>query len=742
MPAQAPQEPQALNFESIPKATPGTAPATPDALDFGSIPKQAPTPAPTPAAGRGSPGYDPRRSVEGTRSILTGMDPRTPEGRSTLATTAVGLGTAYLTGGGSTLPWITRILLPGVTTASAAGAMEAGEQLAGTKPVSKEAVVTQAALQPAYEYGSRALFWPVKRVGALLASGRVARAAGRGLRDAVETAKTTATELVDQIREQGRTYVEGVRRAGRGRIRATQAATAAERADLEAVQAADLADLERIYSGLESAPPGILADTRAVTSVVARGGRTSARGPAQRALDMAGEEVGKAAQSGPPIAVTPLKDALDEMIRAARPPDVFRTAKQREGIGFLQSLGARQPAVAAGAPSMIPESRRVQFAQAFAKELNIADAGHPLPGILGKLAAMPEGSTLSFADAHAVKRLLDEAVRWDDVSKKHLGQITKALRTQLRESMSVHEPYNAATAAYEQSVDLFRRGAGAKLIKAAETDPDAVVRMLSPQRPQQAARLKELIVEQAARGGDPAAGWRAWQAMQSAFTYEHVIKGGLSGLSQRVGKILAQSPEFARTVYGDEAGARVLSNLDALGQAARRAEIGFTRPGMPDVRAVTEAGRTATRRTRDEAADQLRQARTDAGATTRATQRTGAANIQAAEGDVRRFRESRTGRVEKQEDPSVDALYMSALGPQTYVGARAVMRILQSPNADELLQWIGYSDRLTQLTVRALASQLPAAATAGLIRDLHELQAPSQPTDPAAPFREPRQAPQ
>lgn len=714
-------------------------------------------------------------------SMAAGFDPRTTEGRIGLGATGAGLALAPFTGGATAgvLPWVARVLGPPVAAALAGGGVAAAEQQLGTAPEGMDPLM-EGAKQGAYEVGGRLFMWPIRRVGSAVLGSRIGKQASEAVTAGVESARTTGRATVSALRtrvqeglDAARSVAEATRAAtverGKAAIAATRrgvAATTAEvgrmagiqearatlkaseiLADVELTNADAITSLTRQYDNLLAGAPSVTA-TGQLT-------REAIEGPAKRALDMAGQRVAEAAADGPAIATTPIKAALDAMASRARPPALFPAKETPKGIGYLtQSIGARPAGAAAG-----QRMSREEFQKAIAGQLGV-DESHPLPGILGQLQQAPD--EISFADAHRLKMLLDEAVNWDRVAKKHLEKITKGVRTVVRDALSVHEPYNVATAAYQSMVPLYRRGIGKQVITAATNNPDLIARTLKPDNPAQAMALKDLLVTQSAAGGDARAGQRAWDHLRSAFTYNNLIKGGLDGLSDRVHKLAEQSPEFAKIIFDDEPAQKILSNLDRLGQSFQLAQqqaaervvgaktrgktlvdaakaygaeevAGATARGKAETEAVREAARQAVVAARRQGTQDVRAVARSGKAEITAAQEVARAAIAAARAQKTKLKGSSIGSAMKFEDDVANILRAVGLGPRSLWGALSIVRLLESPKGSDLVEWAAYSDQHTQRMVAALTGTLPDRAMAGLIREAAGVLYGPQTEETAAP---------
>ena len=345
-----------------------------------------------------------------------------------------------------------------------------------------------------------------------------------------------------------------------------------------------------------------------------------------------------------------------------------------------------------------------------------------LPGLLGKIARAPD--EISFVDAHQIKRLLDEAVNWDKVAKKHLEGITKGVRTTLREAMAGYKPYDEATAIYSAMVPLYREGIGAQILKLAQQPDGAakIARQLYTRDPAEALALKQLMINQATAGGNPALGRSGWDGVREAFTHQKVIAGGVDGLATRVKTLLTEHSEFAVALYDDESGRRIMSNLDRIG--TRFDEI---LAGRVEARVVGREAISATT-----AAD------------VRVVKGQAKAVVDAEKKVLAEFKASSAGKMLTREQAIADFIRGIGLGVGSIWGILSITRLALSASGDDLLRWAAYSDANTQRLLKGLYGALPDRAMSLLIRDLataagttiQEMGIPDQPA-PTTPEPEP-----
>jgi hypothetical protein len=272
----------------------------------------------------------------------------------------------------------------------------------------------------------------------------------------------------------------------------------------------------------------------------------------------------------------------------------------------------------------------------------------------------------------------------------------------------------------------------------------------------------------------------AWDRVRGAFTYNHLIEGGIEGLSTRVKTLAIQRPEFAKVLYGDEVGQRVLSNLDRLGTAfkqaseqaaARMAEAKAAAPAMVD--AAREAGVERLASTRSAVQREVRVAQAANADVLAQTAKAGAQDVRAA---ARAGRDavdtaSMSGRQEKQSQAhanrqavrdvkgkqtklmessigpyatktiqmeGAEVARAGLLGPMRAWGAIALMRLMSSPRSKDLIEWSAYSDANTAKMVKILLSPVPPEFLANTLREIGGvLDLAPQPSHATAPEGQP-----
>ena len=268
-----------------------------------------------------------RQVVGAGKAMASAMDPRTFEGRINLFGLAGGLatgGTGFVAKTGvqqavkaGVLPWIGRILRAPAGAAGLAGAAAKAEDLLGTAPANVN-VLWEGVKQGVYEAGGRLFMFPFRRGGAMSQARNVADPAREALEAGVAAAERTgaadiaaaqrATEGVSatmRMLKEAET-IASRERAAQGtqvavgvasRAGAPRAAVALERVVASELDAAgQVMQLTRQYDNLLSTTPHLLETGANVAATM--------RGPAQRALDVAGQRVADAAVGGPDGVIT------------------------------------------------------------------------------------------------------------------------------------------------------------------------------------------------------------------------------------------------------------------------------------------------------------------------------------------------------------------------------------------------------------------------------------------------------
>lgn len=460
--------------------------------------------------------------------------------------------------------------------------------------------------------------------------------AERGVRAAVG-APPTPTSIQAAGREQmanealGQVVAWPLKTAGR-RIMATSVAKSISTGLSDALEAVK----GRLNMGRTAASP---AQAGRMVEAVTHG----EGGAAKTVKDQLGEAVTESAKSGPAIPTAPLKERLQELATQITP-----MASHEQTVSIPGYTAEQTAAIAKRNPDL---------------GLSVIPDDHPLPATLDRVrAALTDQDTISFEDAHKIKRLLDDAVNWDSPAKKQVQQITKGFRQTLREQMAVHKPYNEATEAYGTVAKLYGRSVN-KLHQEILSNPEGLVDRLHWDSPSSVQMLKDLTTEVPKQGSETGAsqGAAAWDAVRAAWTQENLIAKGPARMAKEIEKIEASNSgrEFVSTMYGDPAGQTVWTNLKQI--ASRLQEVN-----------------TATK----------------------AFSQSDLANTTPLSGTVRDF-----------------ALAMAHGHPIGKVGATARLVFGKGTSAADMLQWASYSSPRTQFLIKhVLTGPEPALAFADFVR--------------------------
>lgn len=690
----------------------------------------------------------------GRRNIAGGIG----DAVGTTVGTAVGTALAPFTGGTSLAAGP---VVGGTLGAGFAGGLEEyGEQLVGTAPpsvISSEGLtgdrITDAAIeQGGYAVGGRLLAWPIRAAGKRLVATRVGRFASQhfedvltGARDALASARTAASDALTAAQDAASGLTASVRQAASAHIdkakifgtESVRDATTAAKAGADAVTSR--------YERIATAPPSVSATTAGHRS------QQVIEGPARQAREEIGQMVEQAAQSGPDVDLKPLKAEAQRILsEEIRPQTEAFPRAAASARGEPAAIDDTVEQLSQLASNLTPENMAkmsvTQRAQAEAIHAALAKAQedqaqtvlkHPAMNVLGRILAAED--KVPFAAAHQFKRELDDAIgtAWDRSVRNRVTNITKVMRGSLRDALSVHEPYNQATKAYQAIAPLYTKGLAPKLRRVAVESPESVVRMIKPKDPTQLRMLRDLLVTQPGRVGKQQEGQFAWDSVRSAWTHDNIIRGSLDGLDARIAKM---DPEFLQTMYGDDVGQSVLTNLKAISSAFQQAvEAGSTAVtgakqrataglnearelGQSAVSAVTAHGRAAVR------------AEKQAG---RQLVGTKISDVVSARGDQRALARSSLRKADKEIVP--DVLRASVLGPGSIWGALSTVRLLRGPKSAELVQYAAYSPKGTELLVHALTGPQPGLAMAELFRmtGLGEMVVEGVGTPPATRIAEP-----
>jgi hypothetical protein len=316
-------------------------------------------------------------------------------------------------------------------------------------------------------------------------------------------------------------------------------------------------------------------------------------------------------------------------------------------------------------------------------------------------------TTVSFAEAHQLKTLLDDAIRYeaDPAAKKAIEQVTQRTRAALRDVLRVHEPYNSATAGYEAVMNV--RGGASSLIRAIEQHPDTVANLVKAGQPDAAQGMRRMLLEQ---GG--AEGRKAWDAMSQSVLDREVYEGPAEALGARLKAFREGSDALFKAVVDTPAKRAEYARLTKLGNAMTEAAARFE----------GETARRAGERTATNAALQGQTA-----AELRAARRAGTEGVRAAADAGRESIAAVQGRQQALRDSSLhvaplvsDIITAGTAGATRtpWATGRAVWHAVTGPTRRDLLTWASRSDARTQDLVRALLApstdRRAAAATRAL----------------------------
>lgn len=590
------------------------------------------------------------------------------------------------------------LLLRGVQAlVPVAGAAVGGATTAVAQGAPAKDIIPAGTEQGALEAGGQAIAWPLRAIGRRLLAHPVAKAAA----SALESGRSMVNEQLDTILATADAAVRGTRqgaRAAEGRAKeaARGAKAAVGLAEEKAAQGtAEAAGKWPTVTPPPGAPP--MAVSHAGPPVYAQTGRQVAgviQGPAKHSLDQLGQAVGEAASTGPAVDFRPIKAKLEAMASAARPSTI--AGKATAGQEYVHAAGGSDT-----------------LTQAF-KDAGIAmEESHPLPGVLSQIQNAPD--TVSFADAHKYKRLLDDATNWQSPARKQLHGITKGIRSTLREALAVHPPYNEATDAYQQAVPLFTKGVAKQITRSAADNPEAIAKLVKPDQPTRLQMLHDVLMHHAAEGGGAEEGRQAWNGVRSALTWEHLIKPGIEKFEASLAKF---HPDVVALAYGDTEGKAVLDHLQQISAAFQQAQEGGRATRTAAKTAAVHAADTAAR-TAEAGRSAIAQRSTEAGAT-----RAQVAVAKKPTPTETAFATSSLASTPPPAQIASEVLHAGASHGMGVFKARAVGKLLFSgPKVNDLVQWAAYSRPRTQLLVRAVTGPAPGMMIADLMREAGIIQA-------------------
>ena len=578
-----------------------------------------------PSSGAGASwGEQPGRLQQFAHDVLTGFDPTTGQGLRHLAEAGGAMGLTALTGGGDLAVGAAAAIPPMVGAAAGGMGMKTLQNLyetfRGQRPVSELTTgVPETGEGAALAEGlGQMISWPFKGVGRRLIASRVWK---------------NATEALEGMREN---------------------VTSQLKAGLDAVtQTLDKYQAEWMSQ---------FAD-RPEASALGRQVETAVQGPASNTLKQLGQAVKATAQTGPDLNIAPVKAKLESMAAEGRPSFVAQEGAS-DAAKWAANLGSRGAATSAETATYLQR---------------LADAGvtlepsHPLPGVLADIQQAPD--TVSFADAHILKRKLYDAVNFESPAKGPVKQITKGISGTLRGAMRGHAPYDEANAAYEAAAPLFSEGYAAKLHDAVLTlNPEEIAAMVKGTEPTKLGALKDLLLNYVPKGGGGTTGQDAFNALRARWGYDNLVHGQFGKLEELLADPKKMDPEFLRTMFGDQEGSLYLNNLRRINAA------------------VTEQQATG------EATKASLQALTPPTRTELALMK------------------SSVGRAPSPTEVTTNVA-RGLLPASLRYKVAPLMRAIQGPELDELVQWAAYSPARTQRLVSLFTGPAMGMAFADIFRD-------------------------
>lgn len=625
------------------------------------------------------------------RVVIDTYNPFTPSGRRNIGGTVGGLAAGLLAAPSG----------PGAVVAATAGAAVGGGFAGAVNNLiegTQDSTFAAAGEQAGSELLGHATFGVPALVARRLLALPVAKNAAKALTAKADAVLATYRTAVDQIRSTRRVAKLGEEQAARELKRQGTAAVA--RAETRAAGLVDAVATEA-RNLLGTAPP---------RTATGRQAAAVAQGPAKSTLDRLGQQISDAAASGPDLPLTSAREKAQQIFDTEiKDLETYFSGTTQKAMdpnlaGYLKNAMSKG----------VAEADRARFVQALthagieptAAEDLFEKAKHPAMGVLRRIINAPE--TVPFAAAHQFKRQLDESVNYASPASTLLKQATKGIRGALRQDLASHEPYNAATAAYERTLPLFRSGYGETLRRTAQTEPWAFIKQISPDDPHQVQMLRELLVDLPTASGARAEGEAAWESVRAVWTAEKLLSGDVATLGERLDKLPG---DFVDTFYGDTAGRQQLQNLRQVAGAYQSAvEQGrlLVEDAKGQAAAAFEAIKRAQGTSRVRAADDLQALRTERWQQQRALK---------AERTV--FEESSVApdkKITAVDTHIADITRAFALGPHTYLGAYSLGRLLHGPRGQDLLRWAQYSPEGTQALVQVFTSRAPAPAMAQLWR--------------------------
>ncbi len=430
------------------------------------------------------------------------------------------------------------------------------------------------------------------------------------------------------------------------------------------------------------------------------------RGPGRTVRQELGEIVGQAAEAGPPVDITVLKqeaqDVFDEQIRGMI--DSFGIGG---GPADPKLVGIIDNMMSAGVPDEAQASFRAALVAAGVDpaiaQTTVANAADPFfnksIALLKRFINSPD--EVPFVDAHLLKRELGErSGDFTQVATQQVVQLTRKFRSGLSEVLDAASPeYREANQAFKAVRDILEAPAAKTLMTLAETAPQVLVKSLRQDAVLEARMWRDLMLVVAPQAG-PQAGSRGrvtWDLLRSTWLKEKIIKGNADELTDRLLKI---PPDFAEVMFNDEAGRGYLQGVRQIADSYDTA---------------LAIARGASERTEAAGLVVIRRAERNVSETVADLAKEVSEEIKTVEFE---FATSSLFKLSGRpiEFVAADVVKMAFLGPMNVWGAVATMRLIRGPKGADLIRWAALAPRNTQLLVDALTGPAPGQAMGAILR--------------------------
>lgn len=431
------------------------------------------------------------------------------------------------------------------------------------------------------------------------------------------------------------------------------------------------------------------------------------RGAGRTVRQELGEIVGQAAEAGPPVDITVLKqeaqDVFNEQIRgviqsfgiqgAPDDPKLVGIVNNLMNSGVLEGT-ARQAKIAELTQAGV---------DAAAAQLTVDQVSDPFFNksllLLRRFINSPD--EVPFVDAHLLKRELGaRSGDFSEVATQQVQQLTRKFRSGLSRVLDDASPeYREANAAFKAVRDILEAPAAQTLMSAAETAPEVLVKSLRQDAVLEARMWRDLLLEVAPQAG-PQAESRArvsWDLLRSTWLKEHILKGNADKLSER---LLAIPPDFAEVLYSDDAGRAYLRGVRQIADAYDSA---------------LSLARGAAERTEAAGLGRVRAAETNVRDTVADLAKEVSDEIKSVEFE---FATSSLFKNSKRpiEFVGADVVKMAFLGPMNVWGAVATMRLIRGPKGADMIRWAALAPENTKLMVDALMGPAPGQAMGAMLK--------------------------